>query len=67
MKTIENYKFRDMILRIGKKAEEAQVRSLANDVPKVFSSTINKGGNVFKKLSNVLRGELFLPQMLVRY
>ena len=31
MKTIENYKFRDMILRIGKKAvKEAQTRSLAN-------------------------------------
>jgi len=34
MKTIENYKFRDMILRIGKKAvKEAQARSLANGVP----------------------------------
>jgi len=38
MKTIENYKFRDMILRIGKKAvQEAQARSLANGVPNVFS------------------------------
>ncbi|MBE0497007.1 MAG: hypothetical protein IBX45_11380 [Campylobacterales bacterium] len=38
MKTIENYKFRDMILKIGKKAvKEAQARSLANGVPNVFS------------------------------
>lgn len=38
MKTIENYKFRDTILRIGKKAvKEAQARSLANGVPNVFS------------------------------
>lgn len=38
MKTIENYKFRDMILRTGKKAvKAAQARSLANGVPNVFS------------------------------
>ena len=37
MKTIENYKFRDMILKIGKKAiKEAQARSLANGVPNVY-------------------------------
>ena len=38
MKTIESYKFRDMVLRIGKKAvKEAQARSLANGVPNVYS------------------------------
>ncbi|NCD12232.1 MAG: hypothetical protein EOL93_06745 [Epsilonproteobacteria bacterium] len=38
MKTIENYKFRDMILRIGITAvKEAQARSLVNGVPNVFS------------------------------
>ena len=37
MKTIENYKFRDMILKIGKKAiKEAQEKSLANGVPNVY-------------------------------
>ena len=34
MKTIEDYKFRDMVLRIGKKA---QARSLGNGVPNVYS------------------------------
>jgi len=38
MKTIEDYKFRDMVLRIGKKAvKEAQARSLRNGVPNVYS------------------------------
>lgn len=38
MKTVENYKFRDMILKIGKKAiKEAQERSLTNGVPNVYS------------------------------
>jgi len=38
MKTVEDYKFRDMVLRIGKKAvKEAQARSLANGVPNVYS------------------------------
>lgn len=37
MKTIENHKFRDMILKIGKKAiKEAQEWSLANGVPNVY-------------------------------
>ena len=38
MKTIESYKFRDMVLRIGKRAvKEAQARSLKNGVPNVYS------------------------------
>ena len=38
MKTVENFKFRDMVLQIGKKAiKEAQARSLANGVANVYS------------------------------
>jgi hypothetical protein len=38
MKTLKNYQFRDMVLRIGKKAvKEAQERSLKNGVPNVYS------------------------------
>ena len=38
MKTVENFKFRDMVLQIGKKAiKEAQARSLANGVTNVYS------------------------------
>ena len=38
MRTIEDYRFRDMVLRIGKKAvKEAQAKSLANGVPNVYS------------------------------
>lgn len=37
MKTIESYQFRDMVLKIGKKAiKDAQERSLANGVPNVY-------------------------------
>ena len=36
--TLENYKFRDMVLRIGKNAvKEAQRKSLENGVPNVYS------------------------------
>lgn len=38
MRTIEDYRFRDMVLRIGKKAvKDAQAKSLANGIPNVYS------------------------------
>ncbi len=49
MKTVKSYKFRDMVLQIGKRAvKEAQIKSLSNGVPNVYS----RNGKPYFELPN---------------